>query len=237
MCIRSLLPLLLALCILCSLAFAQGELRGYTVEQGHQYLSFGRYPQGEQGETAPIVWKVLQVQGGLAYLMSAKILDVQRVSGDQWNYRGWEHSELYAWLNEDFLQAAFRKVEQAALHVDEALGRVSLPSAEDLQNKALGFGTDTSRRIAGTPYALTQRGLYSYTGRGYSPIWTRTPSQHTHAQRATKINGKLGFIGVESDDLGVCPVIWLKLDSVTITEGTGSQAAPFVLQPQEGIQP
>lgn len=232
--IRSLPALVLALCVLSSMAFAQEGLHGYTAEQGHQYLLYGSYPQGEQSETAPIVWKVLKMQNGLAYLMSEKILDVQRVSGDQWNYKGWEHSELYAWLNEDFLQAAFSREEQGALHKDETLGFVSLPGVEDLQDKALGFGTDLSRRIYGTAYALTQRGLYSYSSRGYSPIWTRTPSRQTHAQRATKINGKIGFIGVESDDLGVCPVIWLKLDSVSVADGDGSQAAPYILQAQEG---
>lgn len=235
--IRSLPALVLVLCVLGSMALAQEELHGYTVEQGHQYLLFGSYPQGEQGEAAPIVWKVLQVQDGLTYLMSEKILDVRRVSGDQWKYKGWESSELYAWLNEDFLQAAFSPEEQVALHEDETLGFVSLPSVDDLQNKALGFGTDVSRRIYGTDYALAQRGLYSYSSRGYSPVWTRTPSRKTHAQRATKINGKIGFIGVESDDLGVCPIIWLKLDSVSIADGEGSQAAPYILQAQEGKQP
>ena len=235
--IRSLPALVLALCVLSSMAFAQEGLHGYTAEQGHQYLLFGGYPQEERGEAKPIVWKVLGVQDGLAYLMSEKILDVRRVSGDQWNYKGWESSELYAWLNEDFLQAAFSMEELKALHGDEILGFVSLPSVEDLQSKALGFGTDLSRRIYGTPYALTQRGLYSYSSRGYSPIWTRTPSQQTHAQRATKINGKIGFIGVESDDLGVCPVVWLKLDSVGVIDGDGSQAAPYILQAQEGKQP
>ncbi len=235
--IRSFVALLLIMCMMSSTALAQGDIRGYSADQGHQVLLFGSYPQGEQGEAAPIVWIVLKVQDGLAYLMSEKILDVRRVSGDQWNYKGWESSELFAWLNGDFMQAAFSFEEQAALHGDETLGYVSLPSAEDLQDKALGFGTDLSRRVYGTAYALARRGLYSYSSRGYSPIWTRTRSQQTHAQRATKINGKIGFIGVESDDLGVCPVIWLKLDSIAVIGGDGSPEAPFILRTQEGKQP
>lgn len=234
--IRSFFALLMVLCIFSSSAFALGDIHGYTQTQGYQYLLIGSYPQGAQGETAPIVWRVLKVHAGLAYLMSDRILDVRRVSGDQWNYKGWEGSELYAWLNGDFMRAAFSPEEQAALHPDEALGYVSLPGAQDLQDKSLGFGTDLSRRIAGTAYALEQRGLYSYARRSYSPIWTRTPSQHTHAQRATKINGRIGFIGVESDDLGVCPVIWLKLDAVSVIGGGGSQASPFVLMMNAGEQ-
>ena len=235
--IRSFFALLLVLCTFSSAAFAQGEIQGYTQAQGHQYLLFGSYPQGAQGDTAPIAWRILKVYEGLAYLMSDRILDVRRVSGDQWHYKGWEGSELYAWLNGDFLQGAFSPEEQAALHPDEKLGFVSLPGVEDLQNKGLGFGTDLSRRIAGTAYALEQRGLYSYARRSYSPIWTRTPSQQTHAQRATKINGRIGFIGVESDDLGVCPVIWLKLDAVSVLGGSGSQASPLVLMTNAGGRP
>lgn len=230
---KRLFILALALCLLALGATAQAPLRGYDKAQGYQYVSFGSYPQGAQGELAPILWRVLQVEGGIAYLMSEYILDVQRVSGDQWNYKGWESSELFAWLNKDFIDKAFSEEEQQALHEDEALGRASLPSAPDLQNKDIGFGTDVSRRIQGTPWALSQRGLYQYSSRNYSPIWMRTPSQQKHAHRSTKSGGAMGFIGVESDDLGVCPVIWLEMDKVS-AQGSGSLEAPLVLSPVLG---
>ncbi|MHC1787095.1 MAG: hypothetical protein AB9880_08565 [Christensenellales bacterium] len=227
---RKALALMLAVCLMLPAALGEAALRGYDPLQGWQYAAFGSYPQGPQGEVQPILWRVLQIEGGLAYLMSAYALDVRRVDGDQWHYRGWEGSELATWLRGEFLQAAFSGEEGAALREREALGKVSLPSVEDLQNKALGFGSDLSRRIPGSPWALQQRGLYSYQYGAYSPIWTRTPSARPHAQRATKLHGKLGFIGVESDDLGVCPVIWLALDALSAT-GSGTQADPLVLTP------
>lgn len=221
--------ILLALCLAAGAAGAEAPLRGYDRGLGHQYVTFGRYPQAADGAEAPILWKVLEVSEGVAYLMSEYILDVRRVSGDQWHYKGWESSELFAWLNEDFAAAAFSGEERAALREDETLGLVSLPSAKDLQNRDYGLGTDQSRMIDGTPYALEQRGLFKYSGRSYSPIWMRTPSQQRHAQRATKSGGKMGFIGVESDDLGVCPVVWLKLDQVTADGGPGTREAPMAL--------
>lgn len=220
----------LLLCLACVSATAAPELLPYDRARGYQYVSFGRYPQGPQGEEAPILWRVLRVEGGQAYLMSQYILDVHRVDGDQWHYAGFEGSELDVWLKGDFYQQAFNDAERGALQEHPEYGKVSLPGKADLNDKALGFGTDKSRRIFGTPWALNARGLYSYSGRGHSPIWLRERSSKKHAQLATKSGGQIGFIGVESDDLGVCPVIWLTLDQVAVTAGDGSLSAPYTLE-------
>lgn len=217
-------------------AFAQ-DFRGYEKGRGYQYVSFGSYPQGEQGEALPIVWRVLHSKDGLLYAMSEYILDVRRIDGDQWNYKGWRSSELYPWLNGEMLQTAFTPQERAALHEDEELGFLSLPSLEDIRNPAYGFSDDRSRQFVGTPYALTRRGLYRYSGRAYSPVWTRTPSQKTHAHRSTKSGGSIGFIGVESDDLGLVPVIWLEEEALSVLSGEGTLALPFVLAVKEEANP
>jgi len=209
-------------------AQAQGPLRGYDRAAGYQYVAFGQYPQGETGERMPILWRVLAADASTAYLMSDRILLVRRIDGDQWNYKGWAHSELHAWLNDAFAADAFSQEEQAALVQQEELGRVSLPSSDDIKNAAYGFADDGSRRLEGTAYARSQ-GLYVYSGRSYSPIWTRTPSQRTHAHRSTKSGGAIGFIGVESDDLGVAPVIWLNTAGIDIAGGSGTQKDPYRL--------
>lgn len=213
------------------------ELGGYEKGSGYRYVSFGSYPQGEQGEVLPIVWRVLDSRDGLLYAMSEYILDVRRIDGDQWNYKGWRSSELYPWLNGEMLQTAFTIEERAALHEDEELGFLSLPSLEDIRNPAYGFPDDKSRQLVGTPYALAQRGLYRYSGRAYSPVWTRTPSQKTHAHRSTKSGGGIGFIGVESDDLGLIPVIWLKEEALSVLSGEGTLGSPYVLALKEEAHP
>ena len=224
-----LLPLLLCLLLLMSLSVsAQVQLSGY--QDGYQYVTFGSYPQGAAGEAAPILWRVLAAQPGQAYLLSHRILDVKRVDGDQRNYKGWLASELHAWLQTDFLDAAFSQEEQAALLEDAELGRVSLPSADDIKEKAYGFINDKSRYFYGTDYAFAQ-GLYSYTRGKHSPIFTRTISTRAHAHRATKVDGAIGFIGVESDDLGLLPVIWLDLNRVQVISGSGLEADPLALAP------
>lgn len=224
--------LLVALMLLCAPALVQEPLRGYDRAAGYQYVLYGRYPQGEAGEEAPILWRVLATEEGNAYLMSEYILAVRRIDGDQWNYKGWLNSELHAWLQEEFAQVAFTPAEQVALAEHEELGRVSLPSSDDIKNPAYGFLKDTNRRLEGTAYARSQ-GLYVYSGRSYSPIWTRTPSKNTHAHRSTKSGGAIGFIGVESDDLGVLPVIWLNTEAVEIAGGSGTREDPYQLNALE----
>ncbi|MDD4080051.1 MAG: DUF6273 domain-containing protein [Eubacteriales bacterium] len=227
------LSLILCLCLLAvSLpAAAQTQLQGYS--GGYQYAAFGSYPQTGAGEKQPILWRVLWAGPERAYLLSDKILDVKRVDGDQWQYKGWETSELNAWLNTAFIEEAFTLEEQAALAGEEGLGRVSLPSSDDIKNRDYGFINDKSRYFYGTDYAFSQ-GLYSYTRGKHSPIFTRTISSRAHAHRATKVDGSIGFIGVESDDLGLLPVIWLDLTKVQALSGSGTQFDPLLLAPRTG---
>ena len=227
---KQLTILILCLCLAAPvhLALAQVQLTG----GGSQYVAFGSYPHGASGERQPIIWRVLQAGQNQAYLLSDKILDVKRVDGDQRSYKdkGWLKSELHAWLQTEFLTAAFSPEEQAALREDAELGRVSLPSAEDIKNKDFGFTSNKSRFFYGTDYAFSQ-GLYSYTRNKHSPIFTRTISSKAHAHRSTKVDGAIGFIGVESDDLGLLPVIWLDTQKVQALSGSGTLTDPLVLAP------
>ena len=232
---KKLMTLLMTLCLLAPAlpAFAQTELHGYA--GGYQYVTFGSYPQTAEGERQPILWRVLRADQGRAYLLSDKILDVRRVDGDQRSYKnkGWLKSELHAWLQSAFIGAAFSPEEQAALTEEGELGRVSLPSSDDIKNPDYGFVNNKSRFFYGTGYAFAQ-GLYSYTRGRHSPIFTRTISGKPHAHRSTKVDGAVGFIGVESDDLGLVPVIWLDTQKVQVLSGSGAVMDPLVLEPAGG---
>lgn len=219
---------LLVLMVMQILPAATAQFRGYTPEEGYQYLAFGSYPQTENGDALPVVWRVLEIEDGCIYAVSDAVLDVRRIDADQWNYKGWTDSELFAWLQTDMLNAMFMPAQRAALQSCPDLGKISLPSSDDLKNAAFGFGSAKSLRFSGTPYAVNQ-GLYQYNGGAYSPVWTRTPSSKPHAHRSTKVDGNIGFIGVESDDLGILPVIWIGEDCVTIDAGSGTRGDPFVL--------
>ncbi len=220
--------LLSALCLL-SMVSGFAKVRALVQLSPQEIVQFGSYPQGAAGEVLPIRWKVLEVKDNTAYLMSEQILFAARVHGDQRNYPGFAKSELNVLLNGEFLNAAFTESEQSAM-LETELGMVSLPSADDIRNKDYGFKDNGDRcKFIGTAYALNN-GLFKYSSRKYSPIWTRTESSKKHANRSTKVDGSVGFIGVESPDLGIMPVIWLKLDRVEARSGSGSLESPVKLE-------
>ena len=60
MSLRKVIFLLLAFCLLPALVLADGPaLRGFVKGEGYQYVMFGSYPYSEEGETAPVLWRVL----------------------------------------------------------------------------------------------------------------------------------------------------------------------------------
>lgn len=60
MSLRRLFGVLLVFTLLSPLALAQAPaLRGYVKGEGYQYVTFGSYPYGKEGETAPVLWRVL----------------------------------------------------------------------------------------------------------------------------------------------------------------------------------
>ena len=225
---KPLLALVLLLCLLLPQAFAQSDWqKPYNKDSGYTYVHFGRYPQTKEGEEQPILWRVLESTDGVVYLLSESILDVAMLHSVAFGYPGWAEADVNLWLQKDFIQKAFTEEEQAALKETE-LGRASLPSSDDLKNKAYGFATNQSRRALGTPWADSQ-GLFFYRHKGHSPYWTRTPSDRPHAHRSIKLEGNLGYLGVTNRDMGIRPVIWLVAAQVEVRSGSGSLADPYLL--------
>lgn len=194
----------------------------------YTYVAFGRYPHEASGAEAPILWRALRQEGGTVYLMSEYLIEVSRLHSVAFGYPGWDRADLNLWLNGEFIQKAFSPAEAAALSEQPELGRVSLPSAEDIKEASFGFDSDQARRAIGTKWA-DSRGLFFYRHKGHSPYWTRTPSTNDYAHRTTKLEGNIGYLGVTADDLGVRPVIWLALDKLSLAGGSGSLADPYVL--------
>ena len=73
---KKILSLLLSVLMLaCWPALSQAlELRGYDSELGYEYVALGRCPQDEDGGERDILWRVLDVSGDEAYLLSEYIL-------------------------------------------------------------------------------------------------------------------------------------------------------------------
>lgn len=228
---RVLACILLAVFLLPGLAGAQ-ELRGYDAKAGYQYIALGTWPQGENGEIAPILWRVLAADGEEALLLSEYVL------GNGWIHRpyeeypafggAWNRTNMFQFLNGEFLEQAFSGEEKLPLLSSEELGTVFLLTADDLKNKAYGFSGDTSRMGYGTPYALAN-GLFKYSNKS-SPYWTRSRSTTlSSGVRCTKVKGALGYIRCEVENEGWRPALRLSMVSAEIASGEGTKELPFVI--------
>lgn len=241
--IRRIAALLVLLVTLCTCAMAEGEIRGYDKKDGYVYLTLGMYPQGADGSEAPILWRVLSVEDSAAYILSEYVLLAHRIHGDYTEYANKEtnkkkpgfngdfaRTELSAYLNGEFADF-FTEGERALIIADESLGLFYPPTADDLKDKALGFGTNQSRKAWATEYAV-ESGLFVYGSKygKHSPYWTRTQSTSDarHA-RCTKDEGEIGRINVITEDLGMRPACVLDLTRAVILSGAGTVEDPYVL--------
>ena len=239
------LVLLMALILLIPVAWAEQEetLRGYDKKQGYVYLTLGSFPQTAEGGVEPILWRVLQVKDGRAYILSEYVLAARRVHGDYNEYANkptakknpgfdgdFTRTEMALYLNGDFT-ANFTAGELALLSPDATLGMFTLLSGEELKDKALGFADNDDRKAWGTEYAKAN-GLFVYSSsRGnHSPYWTRTQSTtNRQGVRCIKSKGELGYINCITEDEGMRPACWLDMAKVEIIAGSGTMEDPYIL--------
>ena len=222
-----------------ALALADSAIRGYDRAAGYQYVVMGTYPQEADGTVLPILWRVLSVRDGEAFLFSEYILTNGYVHPDFSEYvafgHEWNKTFLFDRLNGEFAQTAFTEAERARLREDEELGMVFLVSSGDLIDRAMGFqrggGGNQARQGFGTPYALAN-GLFQYGREGNysSPYWTRTPSINTSSTgntRCIKKDGTIGYIRCTVEDEGIRPAVRLMLDAEPFAGGQGTIEDPF----------
>ncbi len=229
---RRALMLCLLVILLPGLAGAQ-SLRGYDAKAGYQYVALGTWPQGENGEAAPILWRVLAADDKEALLLSEYILGSGAIHQDDYmeyvHFGGvWNLTDMYSFLNGTFLPEAISGADQGMLFCSEDLGTVFLPSSDDLNNKAYGFTSNKARMGKGTAYALAN-GLFKYSTK-FSPYWTRTQSATlVSGARCTKVEGNIGYIRVVVNDVGWRPACRINLAAAQIVSGEGTVESPFVL--------
>ena len=229
----------LVLTLSISLACAEG-LRSYTKEDGYVYVNLGKYPQKADGTELPLLWRVLTVDEEKAYLCSEYVLFAMPMHVNYTEYKtlgkDFGQTELCKYLNGDFASVNFTTGQLFLLAEDETYGKFFLLSGDELKNKAYGFTSNESRKAWGTEYALNN-GLFKYMShRGsHSPYWTRTQStSNVKAARCTKSQGELGYITVTTDDEGMRPACWLRLEQIRIDSGSGTMEDPFTLLPVPG---
>ena len=198
-------------------------------------ITFGHYEQdNDPADTEAIEWIVLDVKDGKALVLSKYCL-TGRTYHPTHDAVTWETSDMRAWLNADFVQAAFTEQELGAIALTEVkacpypgtmgfagndtMDRVFLLDVRDVN--AL-LRTDEVRNAHATPYA-DEHGASVSTVNGLCWWWLRTPGED-HTQVAyisnSSIANTVGQVRVGDVDNtntkhnvtgGVRPAMWIDL--------------------------
>lgn len=177
--IRRIAAGIIALLMLFSIAGAEEELRGYDAESGYVYVTMGRYPQTADGEVQPVLWRVLAADQGEALLLSEYILFARCMNADLLAYReeirgDFGRTDLCEYLNSTFMEDAFTPGEAEALVPLEGVGKVYIPSSEELKNKDYGLGVTLKdsgnvKKIMETPGIRAWGTEWAIQNNGYDP--------------------------------------------------------------------
>jgi hypothetical protein len=194
------------------------------------YVSFGRYYDIDEENAikkVPIVWRVLDIDGGYCLLLSKYILKTMPYNFS-WSPTNWKESNIRLWLNYDFFGSAFDNNEQKlikqvfvenngnyAYNISEnykTSDRVFLLSIDEIKK----YNTHNKDFISlGTKYAIKE-GLWIskyISSEGYSVWWLRSPGRNTSSAAVMHAGGSIGLAGdgVATKGNGVRPSMWVKL--------------------------
>lgn len=197
----------------------------------------------------PLKWRVLNADTGLIVCDSA--IDSQpyktymlEADDEYWGdsnkkhyASNWEYSSLREWLNNEFYNTAFSKVQQDRIKEltrenkstygnkydsNPTLDKITLLSYDEASNASYGFSSansyDTARYRKGTDYAKCQ-GLYVYNNSGSSYNgnswwWLRSPDSSNGAAGVVSDGCANGSIyGVDDTGEGVVPALNLTLST------------------------
>jgi hypothetical protein len=176
-------------------------------------------PQPAQTQAAPTVggvipvagydWRVLEVKGGKALLISEKVLE-NRPYNDKFKRTTWAECTLRAYLNHDFFNS---------LGSDNA--RISETQVVNRDNPIKGApgGADTTDKIfllsieEAEAYFKDNDAWIAYDFNGEALTWwLRSPGYDSVNAVAVNSGGGFSAIGyVSSDNRGVRPALWLNL--------------------------
>lgn len=219
-----------------------GDVPGGTMEKlredllhGKLTVVFGRYPQGENGEVEPLLWRVLRVKGSMVLLITEKLIDAVAYNIVDRSVT-WETCTLRKWMNEDFIWEAFD--EEEASHITEVHVKNSNNKKNDTDGgndtrdqvfalsieEANGYFQNDRDRVAEvTPYAI-RRGSY-YTQKKLLPSdsvpykmgwwWLRSPGLYSSDAACVFTGGIVSADGhgVSSYGASARPALWIHLQS------------------------
>ena len=178
--------------------------------QAGDTVEFGSYEQ--DGDTSDgkeaIEWRVLDVDGDRAYVVSEKGLAGHKFNANENKGNDWDSSDLKAWLEGTFTSQAFSDDERGAID-----GSLTLLSTDEA-NKY--FKSDDDRLCHPTQQA-TKDGVEEddedpETGCFW---WLRSPGDESYCAADVDFSGGVDSEGqpVEDDSTAVRPAMWVNLKS------------------------
>lgn len=194
---------------------------GYNVGD---IIKFGHYKLSADTDPSDIEWKILEVKGNKALVISLYILDAGKYNSNSYSTT-WTNSPLNDWLDSTFMNAAFNSYEKAKIlktkvdnsnnpvsntngggETDDYIFLLSIAEIEKYMNR------DGVRVAHPTSYAI-QNGVYEKPGAG-CVWWLRSPGQSATEAACISETGELlyGGLKVNTNGIGVRPVMWIELN-------------------------
>ena len=185
----------------------------------NEYLMFGAYPQNGTVKE-PIKWIILKKEENIYTFMADKILT--NFMYDRY-YSDYKESALRKYIKDEFIPIAFTQEELDMIlptQLENVIDKVFIPSIEELK---ILSKDERIRKI--TPYAEANKAssYLAFTkkemhlkGNGY--YWTRTPYKPPYNPRNERqiwyvdYNGSFNFRVTVGHDIGIVPIIRLKID-------------------------
>lgn len=192
---------------------------GCTIAFGHYFMQNGSYKE-------PIEWRVLDIQERRALITSVYGIDAGRYNESE-GPAPWQSSSLRMWLNNEFINIAFKESEKNAILQAELINndntvyltenggntvdRVFLLSIYEANTY---FKNDEDRILYPTELAVSQ-GVY-VAENGGCWWWLRSPGSHDNYAADVDYGGDIDSYG--SDKVyginAIRPAMWVSIDDL-----------------------
>ena len=207
-------------------------------------MTFGRFPQGKNGEILPIEWRVIRTEGERRLLMAEKVLLYMPYNGVEKEADvTWANSPVRGWLNGDFLRMAFSDAEWARIAPvrlrtrqgrdgkiiygdretpdpeDTPEGSVTIDRAFLLSDTQLAsyLPSEEDRLAFPTGYALSQQ-CATPKGSDHAVEWWLRRALYVHE------GGDYNYFGgFPSAVLGIRPALWVNPEAGAAPRTTGER--------------
>ena len=186
----------------------------------------------------PIRWRILSEDGESAFILADGIIadhyyhhteSNTTIDGKTVYANNYKHSDIRAWMNGEFLNAAFGEVAQSLIETTEVdngaystgygnnsyacentFDKVFLLSWREAIDSAYGFASDTARRMTVSDYARSTGIYMDVDSCGY--WWLRSPDiSYSYYARFVYSSGKYGCNFVNDIRTGVVPALNITL--------------------------